>query len=129
MDPAALMQQQLQKNFPKFGKIRKSCIYQVMGDALYDAGTGAPIENVEAEYPLLAVFDVLSTSLRSNIQVDEDEARARELMAFIFPALDLPVTPKNGDRIIMEDSRKWGVISPVPDPAGAHWELVVRPWT
>jgi len=128
MDPAALMQQQLQKNFPKFGNVRKPCIYQVMDTALYDAGSGTPIENVEEEFPLLAILDVLSTALRSNLQVDEDENRARELMVFIFPALDLPVMPKNGDRIITEDSRKWKIIAPVPDPAGAHWETVVRPW-
>ena len=127
-DPQAILQQQLKKNFPKFGNIRQPVIYQVMATALYDPGVGIPIDNVEAEYPLMVIFDVATLGAQGNVQVDEDTTNVRELRVALFPALDLPVTPKNGDRIIKEDSSEWGVVGVIPDPAGAHYELVIRPW-
>lgn len=122
------MQQQLQKNFPKFGNIRKPCIYQEIDSAYYDAGSGSVIKNIVSEHPLMAIFDEASTGAVSNINVDEDTSRVRELKVAIFPALDLPITPKNHDRIVMENSSVWSVCGNIGDPADAHYELVIRPW-
>ena len=127
-DPGQILQEQIQKNFPKFGSIRRSCIYRQMDSFTYDADSGVSVPQEVSQHPLLIVFDNASAGATANIGLAEDTSVIRNLKVAIFPALDLPVEPKEGDIIIREDSSQWAVIGVIPDPAGAHWELVVRPW-
>jgi hypothetical protein len=127
-DPGQILQEQIQKNFPKFGSIRRSCIYRQMGSADYDADTGTVNPEEIAQFPLLAIFDNATSSAMSNLNIDLDGTTIRNLKVAIFPTLDLPIEPKEKDIIVREDSSQWVVVGVIPDPAKAHWELVVRPW-
>ena len=127
-DPGQILQEQIQKNFPKFGSIRRSCIYRQMGSADYDADTGTVNPEEIAQFPLLVIFDNVSPSALSNLNLQADSEATRNLKVAIFPALDLPIEPMINDIIVREDSSQWAVIGVIPDPAKAHWELVVRPW-
>ena len=126
-DPRDTLQQQLQKNFPKFGNIRKLCLYQEMASGLYDAGTGSTIENVVSENPVWIIFDSVTQAALSSIKASVETSNIKELQVAIFPTLDLPIDPKERDKIIREDTIVWQVIGVIPDPAEAHWELVVQP--
>jgi hypothetical protein len=127
-DPGQILRDQIQKNFPKFGSIRQSCIYRQMNSADYDADSGLVTPDEGGQYPLLIIFDNASAGAMSNVGLAEDSSIIRDVKVAIFPALDLPIEPQIGDIIIREDSSQWAVIGVIPDPAGAHWELVVRPW-
>jgi hypothetical protein len=127
-DPGQILQDQIQKNFPKFGSIRQACVYRQMDSFTYDADSGTSFPQEVSQHPLLIIFDTATASSLGEIGVAEDSSVIRNLKVAIFPALDLPITPKEGDIIVREDSSQWSVIGVIPDPAKAHWELVVRPW-
>ena len=127
-DPGQILQDQLKKQFPKFGSIRKSCIYRQMDSSGYDADSGLVTPVEVGQFPLMIIFDNASGAAMMNIGLAEDTSIIRNLKVAIFPALELPIEPHEGDIITREDSSQWAVIGIIPDPAKAHWELVVRPW-
>ncbi len=69
-----------------------------------------------------------------NIVIDDDADIANSDEAFlkrdamaIFPAIDLPVIPSVDDLIVTPDGNSWHVKAKLGDPAGAHYELHIRP--
>lgn len=127
-DPGILLQKQLQKNFPKLGSIRKLINYQSTADDDYVPSTGTLTPTVVTTETIYAVFEPFSFTVVHSANRATDGITILSIdRKLIFPALDLTVTPKTNDFVIDTDTIKWRVIGVNPDPAGAHWELHLRP--
>jgi len=125
-DPGKLMRDLLQKNFSKFGSIRRLCDYSSMQDPVYDADTKEVTVTATSVESVYIIFD--SIALNSIFMKQEDDVTPLSIDRLaIFPKLDLLVTPHVGDMIEDDDGVVWNVIGIGVDPAGAHYELHIRP--
>lgn len=124
-DPMILAQTLLQKNFPKFGKFRRSCSYKEMDNSNYNSGNGTAAEVVVSTQDFVQIiFDdagEYATSFGDNVTVKITDKVA------IVPSLDVTVTPKVKDQIIDPDGVIWVVEGIGTDPGPVHWSLLVRP--
>lgn len=131
VDPGLLATQLLQKNFPKFGSFRKSCVYHSMLDMEYDPETGSTTEIPNPENPpqdLYIIFDEFGfTKNQSGERQNLEEPILSIDKKAIFPSLDLPFMPRVNDQIVDEENLVWIVIGISEDPKPAHFELHVRP--
>lgn len=126
-DYGDLARAQVQKHFPKFGTFRRSVTYNSKGNDLYDTTTGVVTPDPGGTATLFVIFlsfGILRTSAAER-QIDDAPVLAQDRKV-IFPAADLPYTPKVGD-IITEGSTQWRVIGVNDDPKPAHYALHVRP--
>ena len=126
-DPGELAAKLIQENFPKFGSFRKDAVYQVTGDDVVDPVAGTSTHTILAEYPLMLIRDVATGSLLQAAGVADDDPVVKKLRVAIFPALDLPVKPKDRDFIKIEGVR-WLVLGDSPDPQPAIHQLVIKPY-
>ncbi len=129
-DYGTLAQQQVQKNFPKFGNIRKLCTYKHASNSTYNATTGAVTEVLSAGVSLYVIFDTFSfTSKMAPERHDDDTAVLSIDKKVMFPTLDLSgAAPSYGDVLIDPDGIIWKVIGKSTDPASALQELHIRPY-
>ena len=128
LDPAEIIKNEIQKNFPKFGKIRKSCVYKESDESIVDTSTGQSIPVYSNTYPLMVIFDEFnpSRSFSTDTFIDEESVRSIDKIA-IFPSLDLPIMPKVTDVIVDDLNIEWRVLGVSSDPVPGHYELHIRP--
>lgn len=129
-DPKALIQNLLQKNFPKFGGIRLSCTYKsVVFPASYNATTGVVTNTASTDYiGINIIFDEITKTINiyPKFKRDDESILSVDKVA-IFPALDLPVEPKVGDIIVDPSNVNWKVQGVSTDPAKGSYGLHIRP--
>jgi hypothetical protein len=127
-DPGELAARLVQANWPKFGTIRKACMYNAMPVVNFDPAVRTINTSPTSQTPLQIIFDIFSiTSKMAPEQLaDEDTIKTTDEKA-MFPRLDLdPVVPKIGDIIVKPDSSEWRVMAMSKDPVPALYELHVR---
>lgn len=127
MDPGALVENLVQKHFPKFGTIRKECTYYQTGNSTEDIETGVVSpEIVSTHTNLFIIFDFPNASKMSHQLLDNISILAIDKIA-MFPSLDLSITPTVNDIIVDHLSIRWQVISIFSDPQPGLYQLLIRP--
>ena len=102
--------------------------YQELTVAVYDASTKVIDQTVVSSHSIQMVWDEFSfTENKAAIHKFDDSPILSIDRIVIFPSLDLPVEPSVNDRIVDDSSNEWSVLGISKDPAGAHYELHVRP--
>jgi hypothetical protein len=106
-----------------FGDVRASATYLSVSSsaAVYDASSG----QTNASYASTVNVRVIEHAF-SHREIDGTRVRPQDQKALI-PLAYLPgVTPKPGDRIVI-DGVTWNVVAPLEgDPARALWQLQIR---
>lgn len=125
-----LLQVKIQKEFPKFGDIRKLCTYKHASDSVYNATTGNVTESLDAGVSLYIIFDSFNFTSKMAPEMHEDDSAVLSIdKKAIFPTLDLPGNPPGyGDVITDHNGLVWKVIAKSTDPADALQELHIRPY-
>ncbi len=105
--------------------IALTCTYtSALGvDPILDPDTNVITPPPITEHSLNIVIDD-----SADLSNSDEPYRRRDAMA-IFPSIDLSVFPFPNDRITTPDGVLWHVKSRLGDPAGAHYELHIRPET
>lgn len=117
----------LQKNFVKFGDIRKLCTYRSIGQPSYNTTSGAVTGSVIASEQVYIIFDDFNlTKNQASIKKIADQSIRSIDKIVIFPSLDLSFLPKTNDVIVDDLGVEWIVVGIQPDPADAHFELYVQ---
>lgn len=114
-----------QKHFPKFGPtILKKCTYVFEGDSSYSTSNSEATDNENDQQSLTIAFVDYEAKY-----IDDHKILRIDKMA-LFPALNITAAfkPLIDDKIIeLSDNSEWIVKSVLIDPAGAGYELQVRP--
>ena len=128
LDPKVIIDAQIQKNFPKFGGLRKLCNYKESGASVSDPATGASVPLYISEQDIYIIFDEfrMSMSFAPDKLADGSAVRMVDKVA-IFPSLDLSIIPKVTDVIVDPGGTEWRVLGKAEDPSPGHYELHVRP--
>lgn len=119
----------VQKNFKKFGTIRKLSSYISVSDSTYTPSTGVAVAVVAAAKSIYIIYDVFSFTATQAVSMIKDEEPVLEGdMKAMFPRLDLAAAPAINDTITDADGKKWRVVGLSKDPVPALHELHVRPY-
>lgn len=99
--------------FQAAGDIAHPATYKQVNGVTRDLVAGTVVPNT-TDYALprtiFSRFKEAETDQNVNVTTDEK---------FMFPALDLPITPSTGDIIVDADGRIWELIRRLSDPAAA----------
>jgi len=94
----------------------------------YSVSTGNVVDVVTDSHPLNVIWSDFNFTKNSAQEMKFDDSTILSIDRFIiYPALDLPVSAKVGDRVVDDSSDTWSIIAVGLDPALAHYELHVRP--
>lgn len=128
MDPQELIQKQVQKHFPKFGKMRKVCMYTPQDNPSYDDDTGAKTDNPQNPETVRIIFmDFDMTKSYSADGYNTSKIDIKTDKKGLFPSLNLSVVPEAGDTVLRQDtSQTFEVIGLMNDPAEATRLLHLR---
>ncbi len=88
---------------------------------VFDPDTNTITPAPSTVHPLNIVIDD-----NADLSTSDETYRLRDAMA-IFPSIDLPVLPNVDDVVVTPDGIEWHVKAKLGDPAGAHYELHIRP--
>jgi len=112
--------------WPLFTKngLTRPCVYQEMGETAYVAGVAST--PIISSHNVDIIFKAVS---RNSFQIVlEDGSTIKSIdRAALFPVLLLPVVVKVNDLIVDPSLKEWKVKAIGDDPAGAGWNLWVRP--
>lgn len=128
-DPGLLVKQMVQRNWPKFGTIRKNCTYSRKTNGDINPANGNPVSSTTfTKTGLMVIFDEFSFTEKQQPQgFDEDTTILKTDKKALFPALDLSVFPLANDEILNnETGETWIVKGVSSDPGDALQSLHVR---
>lgn len=128
-DLGKLIPKVIKKAFPLFGSIRQAVTFQSMAAPTYDVSNGNVADVITSIHSLNVIWDSFSfTQHNAQSQKQDESTILSGDRKVIYPALDLPVVAKVGDRVVDSAAVAWVVMGVDLDPATAHYSLHVRPW-
>lgn len=128
-DPEALAKELVQKNWPKFGKIRKLCTYYKTANGDVNTVNGNPVLTIVSTHAgIMIIFDEFTFTERQSPQgFDEETTILKSDKKAMFPSLDLSVLPMANDQIKNEETGETWIVKGVSsDPSSALNSLHVR---
>jgi hypothetical protein len=98
-----------------------------MDPPIYDGDQVIPQpQNIEG--PIDAVWlDFKISMSRASLAKADDSTTLFVDKKVIFPALELPVTPRLTDKVVDDSNNEWSIIGIETDPARAHYTFHIRP--
>lgn len=128
-DPGQTIQQEIQKNFPQFGSIRKQVTYHSVDLVVdYHTDTGDFDQSPPVNQIVWGIFvSVQGGSSPDQAKVTDQVVQSKN-KAILIPQLDLEVTPKLDDELTeVVAGTSWRVVGVKIDPADGLWKLTLKP--
>ncbi len=129
MDLRTKIQNKVFNGLKKFGTVNVPCDYLQMASPTYDPNLGQATNTILSTTTIPVIFDEFNPTRTSSTDVMNDEIPVRGIDKIaIFSSLLLSFTPSIHDVIVdTTTTTEWRVMGVTGDPAGAHWELHIRP--
>lgn len=123
---AKTVSQELNKNLAG-AEDWKPITYRIRAEETYDTATGQITPGADTDYTLNALIYTFSFTATAASDRERDDKEVLNIdRKCLFAALDLPVTPRIGDYIIIA-GETWRVIGLNKDPGILHQNLHIRP--